>query len=270
MQNDVQWLGFEWNELQYASNYFDALYAYAEELIERGLAYIDSQSAEEIRQGRGSLTEVGSDSPYRNRSVDENLSLFRKMREGEFADGEHVLRAKIDMGSPNINMRDPIIYRIRHVEHHNTGDRWCIYPMYDFTHCISDALEGITHSLCTLEFEDHRPLYDWVLDNVSIDSHPQQIEFSRLELKYTVTSKRKLNQLVTEGYVDGWDDPRMPTISGMRRRGYTPVAIRDFCDRIGVSKAENKVQMGILESSVREDLGNTVPRVMGYGEPRSN
>ncbi|MDX1570503.1 MAG: glutamine--tRNA ligase/YqeY domain fusion protein [Xanthomonadales bacterium] len=267
IQEDVHWLGFEWAELCHASDYFDELYDFARELIRRGLAYVDSLPADEIRRLRGTLTEPGEDSPFRERSAEENLDLFERMKAGEFADGAHVLRAKIDMASPNINMRDPVLYRIRRATHHRTGDKWCIYPMYDFTHCISDALERITHSLCTLEFEDHRPLYDWVLDNISVDCHPQQIEFSRLELLYTVTSKRKLNQLVTEGHVSGWDDPRMPTISGLRRRGYTPEAIRDFCDRIGVSKAENKVQLGILENSVREDLGPKCPRVMGVLRP---
>ena len=219
---DLEWLEFEWHQLCHASNYFEQLYGYAEELIEKGLAYVDSQTPDQIRETRGTLTEPGADSPYRDRSPEENLQLFRAMRAGEFEDGEHVLRARIDMASPNLNMRDPVIYRIKRMHHHNTADAWCIYPMYDFTHCISDAIESITHSLCTLEFEDHRPLYDWVLDNISIECHPQQIEFSRLEMLYTVTSKRKLNELVTDGLVSGWDDPRMPTLSGLRRRGFTP------------------------------------------------
>ena len=267
IREDVAWLGFEWAKLCHASDYFEQLYGYAEELIGKGLAYVDSQSAEEIRALRGTLKEPGRNSPWRDRPAEESLDLFRRMRAGEFDDGAHVLRAKIDMGSPNINLRDPVLYRIRRAHHHRTGDAWCIYPMYDFTHAISDALEGITHSLCTLEFEDHRPLYDWTLDNISIDCHPQQIEFSRLELLFTVTSKRKLGALVSEGVVSGWDDPRMPTISGMRRRGYTPEAIRDFCGRIGVSKAENKVELGVLENSVREDLGPRCPRVMGVLDP---
>ncbi|MEM9532297.1 MAG: glutamine--tRNA ligase/YqeY domain fusion protein [Pseudomonadota bacterium] len=264
---DVGWLGFEWNELRHASDYFEALYGYAEELIENGLAYVDSLPAEEIRSYRGTLKEPGKDSPYRNRSVEENLDLFRRMRAGEFEDGAHVLRARIDMASPNINMRDPVLYRIRRAHHQRTGDEWVIYPMYDFTHCISDALENITHSLCTLEFEDHRPLYDWVIENTSVPATPQQIEFSRLELLYTVTSKRKLKELVEDGRVDGWDDPRMPTISGMRRRGYPAAALRDFCSRIGVSKAENKVEMGVLENSVREALNATAPRAMAVLHP---
>ncbi len=264
---DLEWLEFDWHELCHASNYFEQLYGYAEELISKGLAYVDSQSADEIRENRGTLTEPGTDSPYRERSVEENLTLFRAMRAGDFEDGEHVLRARIDMASPNVNMRDPIIYRIKRMHHHNTGDAWCIYPMYDFTHCISDAIESITHSLCTLEFEDHRPLYDWVLDNISIDCHPQQIEFSRLEMLYTVTSKRKLNELVTDGLVDGWDDPRMPTLSGLRRRGFTPASIRDFCERAGISKSENRMSMSELENSVRWDLEDKASRVMAVLEP---
>ncbi len=267
IRQDIEWLGFTWNGLCQASNYFEQLYGYAEELIEKGLAYVDSQSAEDIRTHRGTLTETGKDSPDRDRAIDENLEVFRGMRAGEYADGEWVLRAKIDMQSPNINMRDPILYRIRRLFHHNTGDAWCIYPMYDFTHCISDAIESITHSLCTLEFEDHRPLYDWVLDHISIDCHPQQIEFSRLEMLYTVTSKRKLSQLVVHDHVDGWDDPRMPTVSGMRRRGFTAASIRDFCARAGVAKSQNRMQMSELENSVRWDLENKAPRVMAVLDP---
>ncbi len=228
---DVEWLGYRWNALYFASDYFEQLYGFAEELMRKGLAYVDDQTAEEMRINRGTLTEPGMPSPYRDRPVEENLDLFQRMRAGEFPDGSRVLRARIDMAAPNINMRDPVIYRIRHgVVHHQTGDEWCLYPMYDYTHPISDALEGITHSLCTLEFEDHRPLYDWVLDNISIPCHPRQIEFSRLNLEYTVMSKRKLTQLVDEKRVSGWDDPRMPTIAGLRRRGYTPASIREFCE----------------------------------------
>ncbi|MEM6935272.1 MAG: glutamine--tRNA ligase/YqeY domain fusion protein, partial [Pseudomonadota bacterium] len=267
IERDVSWLGFEWQEMRHASDYFEQLYDFGQELIQKGLAYVDSMPADQIREYRGTLTEPGQASPYRDRSVEENADLFRRMREGEFEDGAHVLRAKIDMASPNINMRDPVLYRIRRATHHRTGDQWCIYPMYDFTHCISDALEGITHSLCTLEFEDHRPLYDWVIEHTSVPHQPQQIEFSRLELLYTVTSKRKLAELVSLGLVEGWDDPRMPTLSGMRRRGYPPEAIRDFCQRIGVSKAENKVEMGVLENSVREALNATSPRVMAVLNP---
>ncbi|MEX2327451.1 MAG: glutamine--tRNA ligase, partial [Pseudomonadales bacterium] len=232
MKRDIVWLGFQWHEEKNASDYFEQLYRFAEQLITAGKAYVDSLSADAIRVHRGTLTAPGQDSPFRDRSIDENLDLFRRMRAGEFADGEHVLRLKIDMASPNINLRDPTIYRIRHVHHHQTGDAWCIYPMYDYTHCISDSLEGITHSLCDLSFEDHRPLYDWVLDELKMNCHPQQIEFSRLNLQYTVMSKRKLKQLVEENLVDGWDDPRLPTLAGLRRRGYTPSAIRDFCRRI--------------------------------------
>ncbi|HEY5601739.1 MAG TPA: glutamine--tRNA ligase/YqeY domain fusion protein [Gammaproteobacteria bacterium] len=260
---DVRWLGFEWGgEVKYTSDYFDQLYDYAIELINKGKAYVCSLSAEEIRQRRGTLTEPGIESPYRNRSAKENLDLFQRMREGEFKDGEHVLRAKIDMASPNINMRDPVMYRILHASHHQTGDKWCIYPMYDYSHPIADALEGITHSLCTLEFEDHRPLYDWTLDNITIDCHPQQIEFARLSLEHTVMSKRKLNELVTKNYVDGWDDPRMPTIAGIRRRGYTPASIRDFCDRIGITKVDTVIEIGVLENCIREDLDANAPRAM--------
>lgn len=267
IKRDIEWLGFQWKEERYASDYFPQLYEFAEQLIREGKAYVDSLSAEDIREYRGTLTEPGKDSPYRNRSVDENLDLFRRMKAGEFADGEHILRLKIDMASPNINMRDPAIYRIRHVEHHQTGNEWCIYPMYDYTHCVSDSLEGITHSLCDLSFEDHRPLYDWVLDELAMNCHPQQIEFSRLNLQYTVMSKRKLRQLVEEGMVDGWDDPRLPTISGLRRRGYTPAAIRDFCRRIGVTKSDNNVELALLQSVIREDLEDSAPRVFGVLNP---
>ncbi len=265
---DVKWLGFEWDgAIRHASDYFDQLFAFAVELIEKGLAYVDELSPEQIREFRGTFEKPGINSPHRDRPVDENLDLFNRMRNGEFDDGAMCLRAKIDMKSPNINMRDPVIYRIKRQHHHQTGDKWCIYPMYDFTHCISDALEGITHSLCTLEFEDHRPLYDWVLDNITIPCHPQQIEFSRLNLEHTVTSKRKLNQLVSEKHVDGWDDPRMPTISGMRRRGFTAAAIRDMCDRVGVTKKVNTTEMGVLENCVREDLDKNAARAMAVLNP---
>ena len=268
IQRDVKWLGFDWHgPVRFASDYFEQLYGYAEELVGKGLAYVDSLSSEEMRSHRGTLTEPGRDSPDRSRSIEENLDLLRRMRAGEFADGERVLRAKIDMASPNINLRDPVIYRVRHASHHQTGDAWCIYPMYDYTHCISDALEGITHSLCTLEFEDHRPLYDWFLDHLGVPCHPQQIEFSRLDLQYTLTSKRKLQQLVEEGKVSGWDDPRLPTIAGLRRRGYTPAAIRDFCRRIGVTKADNSVEMELLESCIRDDLDHNAPRRMAVLDP---
>ena len=268
IQEDVKWLGFDWEDrLRHASDYFEQLFQYAVELIKSEKAYVCSLDGDAIRQMRGTLTEPGQDSPYRKRTVDENLDLFLRMRDGEFKDGAHVLRAKIDMSSPNLNMRDPIIYRVRHQHHQNTGDTWCIYPMYDFTHCLSDAIEGITHSLCTLEFEDHRPLYDWVLDNVSAPCHPQQIEFSRLTLNYTVTSKRLLAQLVNDGHVEGWDDPRMPTISGLRRRGFTPEAIRDFCDRIGITKKYNQIEMTLLENLVREDLDPKVNRRMAVLNP---
>lgn len=267
IREDVHWLGGEWEDREYyASNYFDQLYAFAEQLIRDGKAYVDSQSAEEIRASRGTLTQPGTESPYRNRSVEENLDLFHRMRDGEFADGEHVLRAKIDMASPNVVMRDPTLYRIRHAEHHRTGDKWCVYPMYDFTHCLSDSLEGITHSICTLEFVNNRELYDWVLDALDV-YHPQQIEFARLGLTYTVLSKRKLIQLVKGGFVRGWDDPRMPTICGMRRRGYTPEAIRDFCARIGVARAENLVEYSLLEFCVREHLNAIAPRTMAVLDP---
>ncbi|KUG29296.1 glutaminyl-trna synthetase [hydrocarbon metagenome] len=268
IQEDVRWLGFSWDDrLYYASDYFEKLYAFAEHLITTGKAYVDDLSAEEIRAYRGTLTEPGKNSPYRDRSPEENLDLFRRMRAGEFPDGTRVLRAKIDMQHPNVVLRDPTLYRIKHVHHHRTGDAWCIYPMYDYTHCISDALEGVTHSLCTLEFENNRPLYDWVLDNIPAPCHPQQIEFARLNLGYTVVSKRKLIQLVTQGHVSGWDDPRMPTLCGVRRRGYTPEAIRDFCDRIGISKADNLVDMALLEHCLREDLNRRARRVMGVLRP---
>ncbi len=269
IQEDVRWLGFDWEDrLYYASDYFEQLYGFAIELIKNGKAYICDLNAEQTREYRGTLTEPGKDSPYRERSVEENLDLFTRMRAGDFEDGSRVLRARIDMASPNMNMRDPTLYRIRHgVIHHQTGEEWCIYPMYDYTHPISDALEGVTHSLCTLEFEDHRPLYDWVLDNISVGCHPRQIEFSRLNLQYTVTSKRKLTQLVEEGIVEGWDDPRMPTIAGLRRRGFTPASIREFSDRIGVTKSENSVEMGMLESAIRDDLNEHAPRRMAVLHP---
>ncbi|NLA58182.1 MAG: glutamine--tRNA ligase/YqeY domain fusion protein [Firmicutes bacterium] len=268
MKRDVKWLGFDWGEhLYHAADYFEQLYEYAVELIKKGLAYVDDLSPEEIREYRGTLTEPGRESPYRNRSVEENLDLFQRMRAGEFPDGSKVLRAKIDMASPNMNMRDPILYRIKRVNHYRTGDKWCIYPMYDFTHPISDALEGITHSICTLEFEDHRPLYDWVLENVSVPCRPQQIEFARLNLSYTITSKRKLLKLIEDGYVAGWDDPRVPTIAGVRRRGYTPEAIRDFCERVGVAKKNSVVDIAMLEHCVREDLNRRAPRVMAVLRP---
>ncbi len=268
IKEDVRWLGYRWDGLYFASDYFEQLYQYAVELIEKGLAYVCDLSPEEVREYRGTLTEPGRESPYRNRSVEENLDLFRRMRAGEFPDGSRTLRAKIDMASPNMNLRDPTLYRIRRgAIHHQTGDEWCIYPMYDFTHPISDALEGITHSLCTLEFEDHRPLYDWVLEHVSVPCHPRQIEFARLNLEYTVMSKRKLTRLVEEGHVEGWDDPRMPTIAGLRRRGYPPEAIREFCNRIGVTKADGTVEMGMLEATVREVLDRTAPRRMAVLDP---
>lgn len=267
IKTDIAWLGFEWNEERYASDYFDELYDFAETLIKNEKAYVDSLNSEDIRKYRGTLKEVGQNSPYRDRPPEENLSLFRRMRAGEFSDGELVLRLKIDMSSPNINMRDPTIYRIRHAAHHQTGDKWCIYPMYDFTHCLSDSLEGITHSLCDLSFEDHRPLYDWVLDELKMSSHPQQIEFSRLNLQYTLMSKRKLKQLIDLNVVDGWDDPRLPTIAGLRRRGYTPRSIRDFCRRIGVTKSDNNVELAVLESCIRDDLETRASRVMGIMNP---
>jgi glutaminyl-tRNA synthetase len=268
IMEDVRWLGFDWGtKLFYASDYFERLYGYAVELIEKGKAYVDSLSADEIRAHRGTLTEPGKESPYRNRSTEESLALFARMRAGEFEDGTHVLRAKIDMASPNLTMRDPTLYRIRHVPHHRTGDAWCVYPLYDFTHCLSDAIEGITHSICTLEFANNRPLYDWVLDQLDVPCHPQQIEFARLNLTYTVMSKRKLLQLVEEGHVRGWDDPRMPTLSGLRRRGYPPEAIRDFCERIGVAKRDGVVEVTMLEHSIREDLNRRAPRVMAVLRP---
>jgi glutaminyl-tRNA synthetase len=268
IERDVAWLGFKWHgEVLYAADYFETMYEYAEKLILKDKAYVDDLTADEIREYRGTLTEPGKDSPYRNRPIEESLDLFRRMRAGEFADGSRVLRAKIDMASGNINMRDPTIYRIRHAGHHRTGDAWCIYPMYTYAHPIEDALEGITHSLCTLEFEDQRPFYDWVLESLATEFRPQQIEFARLNLNYTVMSKRKLLQLVAEGHVGGWDDPRMPTISGLRRRGYTPESIRDFCDRIGITKKENVVDAALLEHCVREDLNKRAPRAMAVLRP---
>ncbi|WP_253664098.1 glutamine--tRNA ligase [Vibrio sp. Y20_XG_PY13] len=268
IKKDVNWLGFEWDgEVCYSSNYFDKLYEYAIELINKGLAYVDELSPEQIREYRGTLKEPGKPSPYRDRSVEENLALFEKMRAGEFEEGKACLRAKIDMGSSFMVMRDPVLYRVRFATHHQTGDKWCIYPMYDFTHCISDALEGITHSICTLEFMDNRRLYDWVLDNITIDCRPHQYEFSRLNLEYTVMSKRKLNQLVTEKLVNGWDDPRMPTVSGLRRRGFTPASIREFCKRIGVTKQENMIEFSSLESCIRDDLNENAPRAMAVLDP---
>jgi len=266
---DVRWLGFDWEErLFFASDYFEQLYGFAVELIEKGLAYVCDLSAEETREYRGTLTEPGRDSPYRDRSVAESLDLFKRMRAGEFPDGSRTLRARIDMASPNINMRDPVLYRIRHgVIHHQTGSEWCLYPTYDYTHPLSDALECITHSLCTLEFEDHRPLYDWCVEHVSVPCRPRQIEFSRLNLEYTVMSKRRLTELVGEGHVCGWDDPRMPTIAGLRRRGYTAASIREFCDRIGITKADNLVEMSLLESTIRDDLNLQAPRRMGVLRP---
>ncbi len=267
IKSDVRWLGFDWEDrLFFASDYFEQLYQYAIQLIQAGKAYVDSLSADEIREYRGTLTESGRESPYRNRSIEENLNLFGRMRAGEFEGGAHVLRAKIDMASPNLLMRDPTLYRIKKVPHYRTGNKWCIYPMYDFTHCLSDSIEGITHSICTLEFENNRPLYDWVLDELKV-YHPQQIEFARLNLTYTVLSKRKLVELVEHGYVSGWNDPRMPTISGLRRRGYTPESIRNFCERIGVGKRDSIVDMALLEYSVREDLNKRAPRVMGVLRP---
>jgi glutaminyl-tRNA synthetase len=268
IKEDVRWLGFDWGDrLFYASDYFEQLYQYAVQLIRSGKAYVCSLSADEVRESRGTLTEPGQDSPYRTRSVEENQDLFERMRAGEFEDGSHVLRAKIDMASPNVLMRDPTLYRIRRVPHHRTGDKWCIYPMYDFAHCLSDSIEGITHSLCTLEFEINRPLYDWILDQLNVDCHPRQIEFARLNLNYTVLSKRKLVELVAGGHVSGWDDPRMPTISGLRRRGYTPESIRNFCDRIGVARRDSIVDIALLEYSIREDLNKQARRVMGVLRP---
>jgi glutaminyl-tRNA synthetase len=268
IKEDVRWLGFDWEDREfYASDYFEQLYEFAIKLIKMGKAYVCDLSAEEIREYRGTLTEPGKNSPYRDRSVEENLDLFQRMRAGGFPDGSRVLRAKIDMASSNLNMRDPVLYRILHATHHRTGDKWCIYPMYDYAHPLSDAIEGITHSICTLEFEDHRPLYDWVIENVDPEVHPKQIEFARLNLTNTVMSKRKLRKLVEEGYVDGWNDPRMPTISGLRRRGYTPEAIRDFCDRIGVAKSNSTVDIALLEHCIREDLKEKAPRVMAVLNP---
>jgi glutaminyl-tRNA synthetase len=268
IQDDVRWLGFVWHDpVRYASDYFEKLYACAEQLITDGKAYVEDLTADEIRASRGTLTEPGRDSPYRDRSVADSLDLFRRMRAGEFPDGTHVLRAKIDMASPNITMRDPVLYRIRRAHHHRTGDTWCLYPMYDYAHPISDALECITHSICTLEFEDHRPLYDWLVESLPLPSRPRQIEFARLNLTYTVLSKRKLLQLVSERHVSGWDDPRMPTICGLRRRGYTPEAIRRFCDEIGVAKRENVIDVSLLEYFVREDLNRTAPRAMAVLRP---
>ena len=264
---DVKWLGFEWAHLTYASDYFDQLYAFAEELIQDGKAFVCSLTGEEIRNSRGSLTEVGENSPYRGRSVEENLRLFRGMNNGEFEEGTQVLRLKIDMSSPNMNLRDPVIYRIRYQTHQRTGDKWCIYPMYDYTHFICDALEHISHSLCTLEFEDHRPLYDWVIENISLNYHPPQIEFSRLGLEYTVMSKRLLSQLVSDGFVEGWDDPRMPTIAGLRRRGVPASAIREFCSRVGVTKQSNLIEMELLEFCIRKELESSSPRAMCVLEP---
>jgi glutaminyl-tRNA synthetase len=267
IKEDVKWLGFNWEEREFfASDYFEKLYGYAVALIEKGKAYVDDQSVEEIAATRGNLTEPGKESPYRNRSVEENLDLFARMRAGEFPEGSRVLRAKIDMASPNMHMRDPAIYRIKKAHHHRTGDAWCIYPMYDFAHCLSDSLEGITHSVCTLEFEVHRPLYDWILDELNV-YHPQQIEFARLNLNYTVMSKRKLLQLVEEKVVNGWDDPRMPTISGLRRRGYTPASIRNFAEKIGVAKRDNIIDVALLEHSIREDLNKVAPRAMAVLDP---
>ena len=268
IMEDVKWLGFDWEDrLYFSSDYFEKFYEFALRLIRKGKAYVDSLSAEEIREYRGTLTEPGKESPYRNRSVEENLTLFEGMKNGEFPDGQYVLRAKVDMASGNLNMRDPVIYRILHASHHRTGDTWCIYPVYDFAHGQSDSIEGITHSICTLEFEDHRPLYDWFIDELELACHPQQIEFARLNLTYTIMSKRKLVRLVTEGYMNGWDDPRMPTISGLRRRGYTPESIRDFCDRIGVAKKTSMVDMALLEHCLREDLNKRANRYMAVLKP---
>ena len=267
IKNDIEWLGFKWNNLYFASDYFDEMYNRAVLLIKKGKAYVDDLSADEIRETRGTLTEPGKESPYRNRSIEENLDLFERMKNGEFANGEKVLRAKIDMSSPNINFRDPVIYRISHASHHNTGDKWCIYPMYSFAHPLEDAIEGITHSICTLEFEDQRPLYDWVVRECEMEKVPRQIEFARLNLTNTVMSKRKLKLLVDEGITDGWDDPRMPTISGVRRRGYTPESIRNFCAEIGVSKADSKVDSQLFDHFLREDLQPKAPLAMGILNP---
>jgi glutaminyl-tRNA synthetase len=267
IESTVHWLGFDYGRALFASDYFDRLYDFAVELIEKGLAYVCSLAGEDIRALRGTLTEPGKNSPFRDRSVAENLDLFARMKNAEFEEGTHTLRARIDMASPNINLRDPVIFRIKKAPHPRTGDKWCIYPMYDFTHCVSDALEGITHSLCSLEFEDHRPLYDWFLDNLSVPCHPRQIEFARMNINYTVLSKRKLQLLVDQGHVAGWDDPRLPTLEGMRRRGYTPAAIRTFCDTIGVSKKESRIDVGLLESCLRDDLNETSPRAMAVLHP---
>ncbi|MFT5657065.1 MAG: glutaminyl-tRNA synthetase, partial [Gammaproteobacteria bacterium] len=267
IRRDVEWLGFSWHSNPSASDYFDQLYDYAVQLIKQGDAYVDSQTADDIRSNRGTLTEPGVAGPYRDRSPEQNLALFAQMKAGAFADGEHVLRAKIDLASPNINMRDPVIYRIRRVSHHNTGDTWCIYPLYDFTHGLSDAIEGVTHSLCTLEFMDHRPLYDWILDKLDPPSHPRQIEFARLQLEYSLTSKRKLNLLVENGHVDSWDDPRMMTIAGMRRRGFTPESIVSFCQVIGMTKKDSTIEMGVLENVLREDLNTRAERRMAVIDP---
>ncbi|BBM84270.1 glutamine--tRNA ligase/YqeY domain fusion protein [Candidatus Uabimicrobium amorphum] len=268
IKRDIKWLGCDWGENQFfASDYFEKLYEYAVTLIKKGKAYVCSLNAEQIREYRGSLTEPGKNSPYRDRSVEENLELFQKMRDGEFAEGEHILRAKIDMASPNLNMRDPALYRIRKVHHHRTGDKWCIYPMYDYAHCTSDAIEGITHSICTLEFENHRPLYDWCLDEIGTECHPQQIEFAKLNLTHVIMGKRHMTRMVNDKIVDGWDDPRMPTIAAMRRRGFTARAIRNLCERVGVAKRENTIEMALLDYFVREDLNSIAPRVMGVLKP---
>lgn len=267
IQEDVRWLGFEWSNLQYASSYFEQCYDYAVDLIKQGKAFVCDLNAEQLREYRGTLTEPGRNSPNRDRSVAENLDLFARMRAGEFPDGSRTLRAKIDMGSPNINMRDPALYRIRRAHHHQTGDKWCIYPMYDYAHPLGDAIEGITHSLCTLEFSDHRPFYDWVIENVKTPARPRQIEFSRLNLNYTIMSKRYLHQLVTSGHVKGWDDPRMPTIQGLRRRGFTPASLRDFCERVGVTRKDNCIEMSALENCIREDLDRGAPRAMAVLRP---
>ena len=267
IKNDIEWLGYKWDSIHYASDYFEQLYTYAQKLIENNYAYVDSSSSEIIKKERGTLTEPGIKSKDRERSSDESLKIFEQMKQGKFDDGEYVLRLKIDMSSPNINMRDPVIYRIKKVEHHRTKNNWCIYPMYDFTHCISDAIENITHSLCTLEFEDHRDLYEWVIKKINHENQPQQIEFARLALEHNLMSKRKLNELVEKNYVEGWDDPRMPTLSGMKRRGYTPNAIKDFCNRIGITKKNSAIEMGVLENTIREELNLTAKRVMGVLDP---
>ena len=267
IKKDIQWLGYKWDSMHFSSDYFDNLYEYALNLIENNFAYIDSSSAEKIKQERGTLTEPGVNSKDRDRSISDNIKLFKEMKQGKFTDGEYVLRLKIDMLSPNINMRDPVIYRIKKFKHHRTGNDWCIYPMYDFTHCISDAIENITHSLCTLEFEDHRDLYDWIIEKINHENKPQQIEFSRLALEHNLMSKRKLSELVEKNYVSGWDDPRMPTISGMRRRGFTSNSIKDFCGRIGITKKNSSIEMGVLENTIREELNLSAKRVMGILDP---